>query len=98
LPRSTGFPVPADRNQRCPPSCHRFDRQLDVGDRTHGAAEPDFCSCVEVATSGELSRSETPYVGPHQNYVRAEDIILPLARDGVTPDMLLVFIEHFPKD
>lgn len=57
-----------------------------------------FNSCVEVATSGKPLRSDTPYVGPHQNYVRAEDIILPLASDGETPDMLLVFVEHFSKD
>lgn len=56
-----------------------------------------FTSCVEVAETGEPLRSETPYVGPHQNYVRAEDIILPLAADGTTPDMLLVFVEHFLK-
>jgi hypothetical protein len=57
-----------------------------------------FTACVAVATTGEPLRSETPYVGPHQNYVRAEDIILPLAADGTTPDMHLVFIEHFSKD
>lgn len=57
-----------------------------------------FSSCVEVASSGEPSRSDTPYVGPHRNYVRAEDIILPLASDGATPDMLLVFVEHLPRD
>jgi len=56
-----------------------------------------FTSCVGVASSGKPLRSDTPYVGPHQNYVRAEDIILPLASDGTTPDMLLVFVEHFAK-
>lgn len=56
-----------------------------------------YDSCVEVASSGKPKRSDTPYVGPHQNYVRAEDIILPLASDGETPDMLLVFVEHFTK-
>tara|TARA_R110002110_G_scaffold260260_3_gene476000 strand:+ start:26239 stop:26733 length:495 start_codon:yes stop_codon:yes gene_type:complete len=57
-----------------------------------------YNSCVDVAATGKPLRSDTPYVGPHRNYVRAEDIILPLASDGATPDMLLVFIEHFPKD
>lgn len=57
-----------------------------------------FNACVEVAAFGTPQRSETPYVGPHQNYVRAEDIILPLAADGSDADMLLVFVEHFPKD
>ena len=57
-----------------------------------------YNSCVEVASSGKPLRSDTPYVGPHRNYVRAEDIILPLASDGASPDMLLVFVEHFRKD
>lgn len=56
-----------------------------------------FDSCVEVASSGRPLRSETPYVGPHRHYVRAEDVILPLAADGSSPDMLLVFVEHFAK-
>lgn len=57
-----------------------------------------YNSCVEVASAGKPLRSDTPYVGPHQNYVRAEDVILPLAQDGATPDMLLVFVEHFAKN
>lgn len=57
-----------------------------------------FNSCVDVASSGEPSRSETPYIGPHQDFVRAEDVILPLASDGVSPDMLLVFVEYSAKD
>lgn len=56
-----------------------------------------FTSCVEVSSSGTALRSETPYVGPHSNYVTAEDIILPLADDGENVDKLLVFVEHFPR-
>ena len=37
----------------------------------------------------------TPYVGPHEDYRRVEDIILPLASDGTTVDSLLVFISYF---
>ncbi len=56
-----------------------------------------FNNCVEVASSGNAVRSQTPYVGPHSQYVRAEDIVLPLATDGENPDKLLVFVEHFPR-
>jgi hypothetical protein len=56
-----------------------------------------FNAYVEVAASGKPLRSQTPYVGPHQNFITAEDIILPLADDGQTVDMLLVFVEHFSR-
>jgi hypothetical protein len=56
-----------------------------------------FSACVQVASSGEPLRSDTPYTGPNQNYVCAEDIILPLAADGETPNMLLVFVEHHSR-
>jgi hypothetical protein len=56
-----------------------------------------FNSCMDVATSGEALRSQTPYVGPHAKFVTAEDIILPLASDGETVDKLLVFVEHFAR-
>lgn len=56
-----------------------------------------FNNCMEVATSGEPMRSQTPYVGPHMNFISAEDIILPLADDGRTVNMLLVFVEHFSR-
>jgi hypothetical protein len=56
-----------------------------------------FTSCVVVASSGTPQRSEPPYVGPHQDFVTAEDTILPLSRDGDVIDMLMVFVEHFEK-
>ena len=56
-----------------------------------------FSAYVEVSNSGEPLRSQTLYVGPHVNYVTAENIILPLADDGETVDKLLVFVEHFAK-
>lgn len=57
-----------------------------------------FNNCVEVASKGTPFRSQTPYVGPHANFISAEDVILPLAADGVNVDKLLVFVEHFEKD
>ncbi len=55
-----------------------------------------FNACVEVAASGNHC-AVRPHVGPHQNFITAEDIILPLADDGQTVDMLLVFVEHFSR-
>lgn len=56
-----------------------------------------FSACVHVASSCDSLRSDTPYTGPNQNYLSAEDIILPLAADGETPNMLLVFVEHHSR-
>ena len=56
-----------------------------------------FTNCVEVSSTGTPLRSKTSYVGPHAQFVTAEDIILPLADDGETPDKLLMFVEHFPR-
>ncbi len=49
-------------------------------------------NCKHVAETGEAFLAGTPYVGPHQEYRNAEDIILPLAEDGITVDTLLAFI------
>jgi hypothetical protein len=57
-----------------------------------------FTSCVEVANFGQPKHAATPYVRPHRDFVTARDVILPLASDGETPDMLLVFVEHFATD
>lgn len=54
-------------------------------------------NCMRVAESAEPFLAGTPYVGPHQGYRIAEDIILPLADDGVTVDTLLVFICYTPR-
>lgn len=49
-------------------------------------------NCKHVAETGEAFLARPPYVGPHQGYRITEDIILPLAEDGITVDTLLVFI------
>lgn len=54
-------------------------------------------NCRKVAESGEPYLAGTPYVGPHQGYRRVEDVILPLADDGVTVDCLLVFIGYMSR-
>jgi len=57
-----------------------------------------FSNCQEAALTGEPVHSQTPYVGPHREFLRADDVILPLAKDGKTPDMLLVFVEYLAKE
>ncbi|WP_299374115.1 PAS domain-containing protein [uncultured Kiloniella sp.] len=39
----------------------------------------------------------TPYIGPKQDIVEMEDLILPLARDGINVDMLLVGVTYTHK-
>lgn len=57
-----------------------------------------FTACVEVASSLQPLRNQTPYVGPHSNFISSDDIILPLSDDGETVDKLLVFVEYFSKN
>jgi len=56
-----------------------------------------FDDCHQVASTAEPSSSLRPYGGPANELFDAEDMILPLASDGRTPDMLLMFVEYVPK-
>ena len=56
-----------------------------------------FTACVDVASSLQPLRNQTPYVGPHANFISSDDVILPLSDDGKTVDKLLVFVEYFRK-
>jgi hypothetical protein len=49
-------------------------------------------NCKHVVESGEAFLAATPYVGPHRDYRQVEDVILPLAADGIIIDTLLVFV------
>ena len=54
-------------------------------------------NCKQVVDTGEAFLANTPNVGPHQGYRRVEDVILPLAADGITIDTLLIFICYSPR-
>lgn len=56
-----------------------------------------FTACVNVASSAKPLRNQTPYVGPHANFISSDDLILPLSEDGETVNKLLVFVEYFPR-
>src|SRR6185503_5321526 len=48
---------------------------------------------THIAATGQPVLNNTPYVGPHRDFVRMESVQLPLAADGVNADMILVFVD-----
>lgn len=56
-----------------------------------------FQNCRRVAESGRPLLANTEYVGPHQGFRRAEDVMLPLAEDGATVDTILFFVQYMSK-
>lgn len=54
-------------------------------------------NCRRVVDRSEPLYARTPYTGPQSEFRRLEDVILPLADDGVTVDTLLVLIKYLPK-
>ncbi|MEZ5667468.1 MAG: PAS domain-containing protein [Alphaproteobacteria bacterium] len=58
-----------------------------------------FWNALEtVALSREPMSSSIPYVGPHRDYKRAEDIIMPLSDDDATVNMLFVAVAFLKKE
>jgi hypothetical protein len=53
---------------------------------------------ARIAASGRPVLNQTPYVGPHSDFVRMESVQLPLAADGVTVDMILVFVDFLRRN
>ncbi len=41
--------------------------------------------------------TQVPYIGPHKDFLAAQDLITPLSRDGETVDMLLNFVDFVPR-
>lgn len=58
-----------------------------------GPGSQIWLNLLNVAASGQPIVNHTPYVGPHRDFVRMESVQLPLAADGVTVDMILVFVD-----
>ncbi|WP_120495732.1 PAS domain-containing protein [Kiloniella sp. EL199] len=54
-------------------------------------------NCKEAVETALPVYPHTPYVGPKKEIVEVEDLILPLARDGVKVDMLLVGVSFINK-
>ena len=67
-------------------------RMSDIEDQR--APSAIWNNCRTVVETGAPLFPQTPYVGPHEAFRRAEDLILPLAADGGTVDTLLIFIDY----
>jgi hypothetical protein len=66
---------------------------------SHQRAPSRIWSCCErVVESQQPLRSDIPYVGPKQDFTTIEDIMLPLASDGATVDMIFVVVEYLRKN
>lgn len=48
---------------------------------------------AEIVATGRPILNQTPYTGPHRDFMRMESVQLPLAADGVIVDMILVFVD-----
>lgn len=51
----------------------------------------------KVANSGLPMSTRAPYVGPKKEIYEIEDILMPLAEDGRTVDMIFVCCDYIPK-
>lgn len=54
-------------------------------------------NCRTVAETAKPLFPQTPYVGPHEGFRRAEDILLPLVDENQTVDTLLVFVDYLQR-
>ncbi|MDH3233744.1 MAG: PAS domain-containing protein [Alphaproteobacteria bacterium] len=64
----------------------------------HQCAPSRIWSCSErVVRDKHPLRSDIPYVGPKRDFTSVEDIMMPLAADGATVDMIFVVIEYVQK-
>jgi hypothetical protein len=58
-----------------------------------GPSSQIWANLASIVANGRPVLNLTPYVGPHRDFVRMESVQLPLAADGVTVDMILVFVD-----
>lgn len=47
----------------------------------------------QIVETGRPILNQTPYAGPHRDFLRMESVQLPLAADGVRVDMILAFVD-----
>jgi len=72
---------------------------LWMSDIPHQKAPSHLWSkCLEAVDSRSPVLSNTPYIGPHRDFLRAEDLILPLCDDEGRVHMLLVFVDFLHKN
>lgn len=51
-----------------------------------------------VARDGAPLQTNVPYVGPHKEFLRVQDMIMPLSADGRTVDILFAVVDFVRKD
>lgn len=54
-------------------------------------------NCSDVVETRRPKKSNIPYVGPFQEFLRAEDVIMPLTNATDQVNMLLVFVDYISK-
>ena len=54
-------------------------------------------TCQKVATEGCPILSDVPYVGPHSEFMTAQDLVLPLFDDNDKVRTLLIFVDYLSK-
>lgn len=65
---------------------------------SHQRAPSRIWSCCEqVVQDPRPLRSDIPYIGPKRDFTALEDIMMPLAADGETVDMIFVVVEYIQK-
>ncbi|WP_374303259.1 PAS domain-containing protein [Ferrovibrio sp.] len=50
-----------------------------------------------VVQSGKPLITQVPYIGPHKDFLAAQDLITPLSHDGKNVDMLLNFVDFISR-
>lgn len=56
-----------------------------------------WTNCDTAVDTRTAIISNTPYVGPYQEFMKAEDVILPLIDEQGQVNMLLVFVDYLTK-
>ncbi|HLT77666.1 MAG TPA: PAS domain-containing protein [Ferrovibrio sp.] len=50
-----------------------------------------------VVRTGQPLVTQVPYIGPHKDFLAAQDLITPLSSDGSRVDMLFNFVDFIPR-
>ncbi len=53
-----------------------------------------WSNCQRTVEERKPIAAQTPYVGPKSGYLRAEDLLLPIAKNSETIDTLIVLVRH----
>lgn len=57
-----------------------------------------WSNCQKVVLERRPFSSDTPYIGPRKELVRAEDILMPLSDDGEVVSMILVVVDYLRRE